>query len=143
VERLVDLVPTARLLGAASLEPERHLLDVRLPAALEYARRAQLNRVEGARGAARYGVVAAGPAYADLRRALRALELDDDAALARIGLRILKVGMPWPLDHDAVRAFATGLETVLVLEDKLPFVETEVAAALLRVPRAPAVIGKR
>jgi indolepyruvate ferredoxin oxidoreductase len=143
VERLVDFVPTARLLGAPSLEPERHLLDVRLPGALEYARRAGLNRVEGARGAARYGVVASGPAYADLRRALHELELDDDAALERLGLRILKVGMPWPLDGDAVRAFADGLETVLVLEDKLPFVETEVAAALLRTGRPPLVIGKR
>jgi len=142
VERLVDFAPTAHLLGASSLEPERHLLDVRLPAALAYARRAGLNRVEGARGAARYGVVASGPAYAELRRALHELELDDDA-LERLGLRVLKLGMPWPLDHEAVRAFADGLETVLVLEDKLAFVETEVAAALLRVARPPVVLGKR
>ena len=42
-----------------------------------------------------------------------------------------------------LRAFAAGLETVLVVEDKLPFVEAQLKEALYRAPRTPWVLGKQ
>ena len=141
IQRLVDHTPNARLLGAASLGPERHLADFRLPAAVEYARRAGVNRVAGATDSARYGVIASGVTYALLRRALEELGLNDDR-LEQIGVRILKLGLAWPLDTAAVTEFAEGLRAVLVLEDKLPFLETEVRSALLSLERHPLVLGK-
>ena len=52
----------------------------------------------------------------------------------RLGLRLVQVSMPWPLDADQLRSFARDLETVLVVEDKLPFVEAQLKEALYRLP---------
>jgi indolepyruvate ferredoxin oxidoreductase len=35
-----------------------------------------------------------------------------------------------PLERESVREFARGLETVLVVEEKQPFLETQVRVAL-------------
>ncbi len=61
----------------------------------------------------------------------------------RLGLRLVQISMPWPLDDTQIRSFAHGLETVLVIEDKLPFVEARVKEALYRTPNAPWVLGKQ
>ena len=42
----------------------------------------------------------------------------DEALAAQIGLRVLKLGMSWPLDREVVRDFAEGLEEVLIVEEK-------------------------
>ncbi|HET6505328.1 MAG TPA: indolepyruvate ferredoxin oxidoreductase family protein [Baekduia sp.] len=142
VERLVEWRPTAHLLGAASIEPERHLLEVRLPAALAYARAAGLNPIVSSGPRDRLGIVAGGTSYAAVRRALDDLGLGPDD-LAALGVRILKLDLLWPLDGERVRELAAGLRDVLVVEDKLPFVEPEVRAALYDLPERPRVLGKR
>jgi indolepyruvate ferredoxin oxidoreductase len=142
VQRLVDHVPSAHLLGAPSVELERSLVELRLPAAVRYAREHELNRtvISGPRD--EVGLIAGGLAYAELRRALHELGLHE-RELNEFGVRILKIGMPWPLDDDAIRRFADGLHTVLVIEEKLPHLESEVKAALHGLSGAPRVIGKR
>ncbi len=140
--RLVELEPSARLLGAASLEPERHLMEVRLPAALAYARAHALNPVVVAGERDTLGIVACGSSYAAVRRAFDDLGVGD-AELRELGVRLLKLELLWPLDGDGIRRFADGLERVLVVEDKLPFVEQEVRAALYGTNAPPAVLGKR
>ncbi|MHB1469483.1 MAG: indolepyruvate ferredoxin oxidoreductase family protein, partial [Solirubrobacteraceae bacterium] len=132
---------TARLLAAASLDSERSLAELRLPAALAYAREHELNRVTVSGRQDELGLVASGSAYGELVRALEDLGLDEPA-LSALGVRVLEIRMPWPLDHDAVRAFAAGLRSVLVIEDKLPFLEGEVKSALYGLPHAPQVLGK-
>ena len=44
--------------------------------------------------------------------------LDLPTPPAEIGIRLYKVGMPWPLERDGVRHFAEGLEEILVVEEK-------------------------
>ena len=44
---------------------------------------------------------------------------------ADIGLAVYKVGMTWPLDEAAVRAFAQRVETLLVVEEKRGFIEDQ------------------
>jgi indolepyruvate ferredoxin oxidoreductase len=95
--------PSSHLLAPHSLEMERTLTEVRLPLAKLYARLNGLNVVTCRAPNARLGVVVAGGAYQDLEQALRDLGVDD----ARI--RILKVGMLYPLDEEIVRSFAEGL----------------------------------
>ena len=51
--------------------------------------------------------------------------------------------MPYPLDAEAVRSFARGLDEVLVLEDKGPFLERLVKDALYGTPGAPLITGER
>ena len=65
------------------------------------------------------GIVAAGKTYYELLQALRDLGLDE-RELERAGIRLLKLGMLWPLDARVVREFARGLEEILVVEEKRP-----------------------
>ena len=67
----------------------------------------------------------------------------DDRALARAGVRILHLGMIWPVEPETARSFAGGLEEVLVVEEKRPFVESQLKELLYGVPDAPRIVGKR
>ena len=92
---------------------------------------------------ARLGIIASGKAYEDTREALRQLGIDDDEA-ARIGLRVYKVGMPWPLEPQGVRRFAEGLAEVLVIEERREVIEFQVKQQLFnwRADVRPRIIGK-
>ena len=133
--------PSANLLAPASVEMERTMLGPRSELALAYARENGVNRIEGAHDAW-LGVVAAGKSYFDLRQALADMGLDD-RALERAGVRILKLGMVWPLEPEIVRSFARGLDEILVIEEKRPFLEPQVKDALYGAAGAPRVVGKR
>jgi len=134
-------VPNGNLLAPASLDMERTLFGPRMELALAYARENGINRVEGARDAW-LGIVAAGKPYYDLMHALRELGLDRDG-LERAGIRILKLGMIWPVEPEIVSEFAHGLDEVLVAEEKGPFLETHLKEALYGTPSAPRILGKR
>ncbi len=88
------------------------------------------------------GIVAVGTAYDSVRQALMDLGLDE-TELLRCGIRILRVGMPYPLGGDKVARLARDVEQVLVIEDKTAFVETQVKDTLYGRTRAPEVLGKR
>ncbi|MGH2822173.1 MAG: indolepyruvate ferredoxin oxidoreductase family protein [Thermoleophilaceae bacterium] len=133
--------PNGHLLAPASLDMERSMLGVRTDLALAYARENGVNAIEGASDAW-LGIVAAGKPYHDLKHALRNMGLDD-RALERAGIRILKLGMIWPLEHEIVHHFARGLGEILVVEEKGPFLETLLKEALYATSDAPLVHGKR
>jgi len=76
-----------------------------------------------------------------VRKALANLGLDAERAQA-LGVRVLKLGMVWPVDPYIVRQFARGLRTVLVVEEKRPLVEDQVRSILYGAPAAPQVLGK-
>ena len=58
------------------------------------------------------------------------------------GIRLVQLGMPWPLDRDEVRGLLRDSAAVLVVEDKLPFLEGLLRDALYRTADAPPVLGK-
>src|SRR5262245_62057286 len=124
-----------------NIETERQLYYERHRAALAYARANSLTCAEvGARGD-RVGLVTAGKSHADLHQALLDLGLDE-TALRALGVRVLKVGLIYPLDADAIRAFARELDEVLVVEEKRGFLEGQVKEALAGLPRGVRVLGK-
>jgi indolepyruvate ferredoxin oxidoreductase len=129
------------LLPPTNLDAEHDLMTARLDRVHEYVRLASLNRVTFEPDRPRIAVVAAGLAYQAVLSAMDALGLDDEAR-RRIGLRVVKLGMPWPLDRNEIRRLLAGVETVLVVEDKLPFVEAQIKEALYRAPDAPEVFGR-
>ena len=92
---------------------------------------------------ARLGLIASGKAYEDMREALRQLEIGEEEAAA-IGLRVYKVGMPWPLEPEGVRHFAEGLEEVLVIEERREIIEFQIKQQLFnwREDVRPRIIGK-
>jgi indolepyruvate ferredoxin oxidoreductase len=135
-------VPSADLVPPFANEMERTLYGVRLELAREYARLNPVNQITLDCERPRLGLIAAGAPYYDLREALLLLGLDDQALRAR-GVRILKLGMIWPLEPEVIRRFASGLEEIIVVEAKGPFIESQVRDVLYDLPDRPRVIGKR
>ena len=129
----------ARTIDAPVAQEER-LYQHKLPAALAYARVNGLNRIVSDNEGARIGVVAAGKAWQDLLQTLGNLGLDNDDET--LGLRLLKVGMVWPLDPVIVRDFARGLDLIIVIEEKRPLLEDQIRSILYGDPRAPRIVGK-
>jgi indolepyruvate ferredoxin oxidoreductase len=124
------------------LEMERELFSGRLEAARAFAAANGINRIAVSTPQAWLGIAAAGKTYHDVREALRALGLDDDA-LRRHGIRLLHVRMPFPLEPGLVRGFARGLEELLVIEEKRSFVELQMREILIDEAGHPKVTGKR
>ena len=126
----------------AALVAEQELLGPRWRMVQAFARANAVDRVEVDTADAWLGIVAPGMTYDDTLQAL--IDLGIDAAnAARRGIRMLRIGMLNPLEPEGVRAFARGLETVLVVEDKRGFVEAQVRDALYGSADPPAVLGKR
>jgi len=126
------------------LAQEMRMQEHKVYAALAYARCNRLNYlVFGSAERARLGIIACGKAYLDVRQALDDLGIDERRA-AEIGLRLYKVGMPWPLDAEGVRQFATGLEEILVVEEKRQIIEYQLKEQLYdwRSDVRPRVVGK-
>ena len=127
----------------APLEQENRLQRERLYALLEYVRMNRLNRQLWDAPQARFGIVTTGKSYLDTREALVLLGLDEDAASA-LGIRLLKIGVSWPLEPQCVRAFADGLSEILVVEEKRQIIEYQIKEQLYNEPVSsrPRVVGK-
>ena len=82
---------------------------------------------------ARLGVVSAGYTYATTLRALKDMGLDAEAC-RHLGLRLIKISAPWPLDGADLRRLTAGLEEVLVIEDKTAFIESQIKESLYGCP---------
>ena len=125
------------------LAQELRLQQYKVYAAIAYARANGLNRLVWDSPRPRLGIIACGKAYMDVRQALDDLCIDDKYA-AEIGLRLFKVGMPWPLEADSVRQFAEGLEEILVVEEKRQIIEYQLKEMLYnwREDVRPRVVGK-
>jgi indolepyruvate ferredoxin oxidoreductase len=134
-------VPNGNLLAPASMDLEATLFGPRMEIARQYAALNQLNPVTVPTRDAWLGVVAAGKVYYELLQAFSDLGLDQ-RALERAGVRLMKVGMLYPHDRGALRSFAAGLDEVLVVEEKLPFLETALRDALYGTADAPRIVGK-
>ncbi|WP_320670837.1 indolepyruvate ferredoxin oxidoreductase family protein [Patulibacter defluvii] len=135
--------PNARILPPGNLDMERSLAEVRLPLAVDYLRANGLNVVHGCRdGRAALGIVAAGRTWHDLVQMLHDVGLDE-RRLADAGVRLLQVRAPWPADREGLRAFADGLDEVVVVEEKHAFLETQLRDALYGRPGAPRIVGER
>ncbi|MFD8098165.1 indolepyruvate ferredoxin oxidoreductase family protein [Nocardia fluminea] len=91
---------------------------------------------------AKVGIAATGTTFDAVRQALLDLGVDD-ATLHRAGIRLLRIGMPYPLGTAALTEFARGLEQLIVVEDKTAFIETQVREILYGTPDAPRVLGKQ
>ncbi|MGH3505139.1 MAG: indolepyruvate ferredoxin oxidoreductase family protein [Nocardioidaceae bacterium] len=126
--------------AALAVEMERNLHQVRIPLAIAYAERNGLNTITHSSQGDRIGVVAAGYPYRELRQSLSDMHLGDDE-LAGLGIRVLKIGMAWPLDPRIVGEFAAGLDEILVIEDKGPFLESLLKEQLYNMSTHPRILG--
>ena len=130
-------------LGQQARNQEALMQDYKIYAALAYARENKLNHTTIDSKDAKLGIIASGKSYLDVLEALEELGIDEDMA-AKVGLRLFKVSMPWPLEPDSVREFAQGLDEILVVEEKRQFVEYQLKEQLYnwRDDVRPHIIGK-
>ena len=124
-----------------ALPQEDRLYHHKHQAVMAYARANVLNRITLNPPGARIGVVSAGKAWQDLLQAMANLGLTEERAQA-LGIRLLKIGMTWPLDPVIVQEFARGLDTLIVVEEKRPILEDQVRAILYGGASTPRIIGK-
>lgn len=123
------------------LEQELRQINYRLPAVAAYVRANGLDKTVLKQPGARIGLVAAGKTWLDLLEGLRLVGLDQDRMAAH-GIALYKPALIWPLEPQGLRAFAGGLNTLVIVEEKGEFIERQVKAALYGLPAAPAVWGK-
>ncbi len=130
-----------RLTPQRQEEIHRHF---RLQAALAFARANRFDRIVLDSPRPRFGIAASGKGYLHVRQALHDLGVSDRMAAA-LGIRIYKIGLVWPLEEEGARAFANGLETVLVVEERRDVIEHQLRAAAygLADGRRPRILGKR
>ena len=130
-------------LGDQALLKEARLHDFKRAAILAFARANKLDRLVLSGGAApKLGIITCGKSYLDVRQALDELGIDEVRA-NQFGIRLLKVGMTWPLEPQAILKFAQGLDLILVIEEKRSLIETQVKEQLYDVPDHPRVLGKK
>jgi indolepyruvate ferredoxin oxidoreductase len=124
-----------------ALPQEDRLHHHKHPAVMAYARANALNQITLDSPGARIGIISAGKAWQDVLQAMGHLGLSQGRAQA-LGIRMLKIGMVWPLDPVIVREFARGLDQIIVVEEKRPVLEDQVRAILYGLAHAPRLIGK-
>ncbi len=125
-----------------SLRIESRLAD-KLAAVAAFARVNPIDREVIASEHASVGIVTCGKAHHDLMEVLRRLEITP-AMLAEAGVRLLKVGLAWPVEPTRLRHFARGLKEILVVEEKAGLVEQQLKELFYNAPAhaRPAVVGK-
>ncbi len=127
----------------SALDQEARLFDYKWYAALAYIRANRLNYnvIEGPND--RYGIMASGKAYNDTRQALVDLGLDTETC-KRLGIRVHKVSVVWPLEAQSTREFAKGLKEILVVEEKRQMIEYQLKEELYNWPdsQRPRIVGK-
>ncbi len=125
------------------LGQEARLHDFKRDAMLAFVRANRLNRMICSGGpSARIGVITGGKSYLDVRQALDELGLDE-VKCNDLGLRLYKVGCPWPISQVDLMEFAAGLDLVIVVEEKRSLIEVQVREELYGTANQPVCIGKR
>jgi indolepyruvate ferredoxin oxidoreductase alpha subunit len=111
---------------------EKHrALHERLALMERWADEAPFNRIEGDGGR---GIIAAGFAHRKLRDVLGESPRDD--------LRVLKLGVLFPLPRDVVGRFLSGCREVLILEENEPFLEIPIKALAHDLGLPARILGK-
>jgi indolepyruvate ferredoxin oxidoreductase len=125
------------------LEQEHRLQKYKLYAAISFARANKIDKVTIDSNKARLGIITTGKSYQDVLQALSDLGIDQKRA-AELGVRLYKVGMPWPLEPEGIREFANGLDEILVVEEKRAVIENQLKEQLYNWSEhiRPRVVGK-
>lgn len=112
------------------LDRDFRLAEQKFPAMQAFVEKHPIDRIFGDEDGAHTGIAASGRAYALLRETLARHGFMQESDLVGAGLRLLKIGMAWPLDTRMLRRFARGLDRILVLEEGRAFIEHAVRSAL-------------
>ncbi|MGI8525470.1 MAG: indolepyruvate ferredoxin oxidoreductase family protein [Pseudolabrys sp.] len=125
------------------LGQEARLHDYKRDAMLAFVRANKLNRIITSGGQnPKIGIVTTGKAYLDVRQAFDELGIDEMKCNA-LGIRLLKIGCPWPVPRADLVDFAKGLDLIIVVEEKRSLIEVQVREELYGTANQPVCIGKK
>jgi indolepyruvate ferredoxin oxidoreductase len=124
------------------LAQEERLHVWKLEAAKAFLRANRLDRLVLGRGDAPLAVVTTGKSYLEVAEALDDLGIDA-AEADRLGVRVYKVAMTWPLEPRGLEEALEGAARVLVVEEKRALIEPQVRDVLYGRQGAPLVVGKQ
>ena len=120
---------------------EERLHQFKLPAVTAFVRHNRIDHQVLGDKRAPCGIISTGKSYLDVRRALLELGIDEARAIT-LGVKLYKVGMPWPLEPDGLKEFARGARKLILVEEKRGLMEEQVRNILYGVTDSPEVIGK-
>ena len=125
------------------LAQEARLHDYKRDAMLAFVRANKLNRTitSGGRNP-KIGIITTGKSYLDVRQAFDELGIDE-LKCNELGIRLYKVGCAWPLSQRELKEFATGLDLIIVVEEKRSLLEVQVREELYGTANQPLCIGKK
>ncbi|MFT5136061.1 MAG: indolepyruvate ferredoxin oxidoreductase [Arenicella sp.] len=125
------------------LAQEERLNKYKIYAALAFARENELNKIVIKSDKPRLGIITSGKSYLDVLQAFDDLGIDEELA-SEIGIRLYKVGMPWPLEPVKTHEFAEGLDEIMVVEEKRSVMEDQLTGQLYNWPveQRPRVVGE-
>ncbi len=126
-----------------TVELEAELYERRHAAARAYAAANNVDVVEVDPAEPWLTILSFGRPYREVRQALAGLGLARDEDIRGAGIRLVRLGMIYPVEPGVVRAAARGVQEILVVEEKRPFVERFVREQLYDLSERPRVVGKR
>ena len=121
---------------------EARLHEHKLEAAKAFCRANGLDQLIWDSPRPRVGIITCGKSYLDVRQALADIGVDQQVA-ARLGLKLYKVAMPFPLEPVGAASFCRGLDLVIAVEEKRALIETQLKELMYGSEGAPAIVGKR
>jgi indolepyruvate ferredoxin oxidoreductase len=125
------------------LGQEARLHDYKRDAMLAFVRANKLNKYITSGGRKpKIGIITVGKSYLDVRQALDELGIDE-VRCNDFGLRLYKIGCPWPISQQDLKQFADGLELIIVVEEKRSLIEVQVREELYGTANQPVCIGKK
>lgn len=128
LKRRVNIPPNSNANEIEILGPRREALH-------DFVRGSGLNRIEHEVEFSRIGFVSSGMAHIYLSEALGRLGLGSK-------VRILKLGLVYPIEPRIVQEFAQGLDHIFVVEEKGAFIESQVRDLMVNISHS-SVWGKR
>jgi indolepyruvate ferredoxin oxidoreductase len=127
----------------AVLAQEARLQEYKRDAMLAFVRANRINRLITSGGRTpKIGIITTGKSYLDVRQAFDDLGIDEVRA-NDLGIRLFKVGCPWPLGRRTLIDFAEGLDLVIVVEEKRSLIEVQVREELYGAANQPVCVGKK
>lgn len=127
------------VLPPASFLHEKEKISKRLPAAIDYIKRHQLNETFG--GSGKVGIIMQGGMYNGVIRALQRLGLANVYGETEVPLHVLNV--TYPLVEDDLVAFCADKDAVLIVEEGQPdYIEQALGSMLYKAGASVKLEGK-
>ncbi len=129
----------------AALLRESRLFNLRLPAVMDFQIRHAINHCispdqkSAATDRGKLGIIAVGKAVPEVVEALTSLGA---ARYSDHGIGLLSVGMPWPIAPEILIDFASRYDEILVVEEKRPIVEDQLARVVINLKKRGVISGK-